>query len=367
MHTVAMERYVGLREVALHAGVHHSTVARVLKGNPAISRETTARVKTAINDLGYQPDPRLSALAEYRRQRRPPADATVIAWVNIDSVPKDHPDYWFGEAYRGAQTRASEFGYRIEEFCRRSLGVTLQRLMDIIYARGINGVIFDHPARNRVHLRLPWERFSMVKFGYEIVHPTLDVIVGHHFHKMRLVFRTLRKLGYKKIGAFLLPSNDERVNHQWSAAYLWEQQRLPPSQHIPLAFPSHTAWGEEYFRSWLKRVKPDAIIINKPNPYLDWLKKLRLNIPDDIGVASMYVPSNDRQLSGINPHFEDQGRAAVDRLITLLNTNQRGVPRLQTTMLIEPSWQQGHTAVHCSDEKAAKKAKLISPKPKKKP
>ena len=47
---------VKLKDVAALAGVSTSTVSRVCKDNPSISRETKERVRRAMEQLGYEPN-----------------------------------------------------------------------------------------------------------------------------------------------------------------------------------------------------------------------------------------------------------------------------------------------------------------------
>jgi LacI family gluconate utilization system Gnt-I transcriptional repressor len=64
--TVRRKRSTGrvtLAEVATLAGVSAMTVSRVLHGDGAVSPELSARVKAAVDKLGYLPDPAARALA----------------------------------------------------------------------------------------------------------------------------------------------------------------------------------------------------------------------------------------------------------------------------------------------------------------
>jgi LacI family gluconate utilization system Gnt-I transcriptional repressor len=54
---------VTLADVATLAGVSAMTVSRVLRGDGAVSAELAARVKSAVETLGYLPDPAARALA----------------------------------------------------------------------------------------------------------------------------------------------------------------------------------------------------------------------------------------------------------------------------------------------------------------
>ena len=46
---------VTIKDIARAAGVSHTTVSRALKGNPAISAETTERIQELAQQMGYIP------------------------------------------------------------------------------------------------------------------------------------------------------------------------------------------------------------------------------------------------------------------------------------------------------------------------
>ncbi len=55
-----------LKDVAMAAGVHHTTVSRALRDDPQISVATCTRVKELARSMEYQADPMLQALSRYR-------------------------------------------------------------------------------------------------------------------------------------------------------------------------------------------------------------------------------------------------------------------------------------------------------------
>lgn len=58
-----MERRPTIKDIAGVCGVHHATVSRALRGNPCVAPATLARINAAAKELGYEPDPMMSALA----------------------------------------------------------------------------------------------------------------------------------------------------------------------------------------------------------------------------------------------------------------------------------------------------------------
>jgi transcriptional regulator with XRE-family HTH domain len=67
-----------MKDVAKRAGVHHSTVSRVLSNSRQITESTRRRVLKAVEELGYRPNPYVSILMRSRsRRRRPEQGATL--------------------------------------------------------------------------------------------------------------------------------------------------------------------------------------------------------------------------------------------------------------------------------------------------
>lgn len=64
---------VTLKQVAAKAGVHVSTAWRALKNDTYVDAAKRARIRAVAKELGYTPDPMLTALSHYRggRIRRP--------------------------------------------------------------------------------------------------------------------------------------------------------------------------------------------------------------------------------------------------------------------------------------------------------
>ena len=96
----AQQRGARLVDIAAAAGVHHSTVSRVLNGDPAqsVRPETYERIMRAARQVGYRPN----ALARALKRSRTGAIVFVI--------PMLRNPIW-ASVQRGALQRAAERGY----------------------------------------------------------------------------------------------------------------------------------------------------------------------------------------------------------------------------------------------------------------
>lgn len=77
-------------------------------------------------------------------------------------------------------------------------------------------------------------------------------------------------------------------------------------------------------------------------PVVELLDRLRLRVPQDVGVAALYGTEQDRRnMAGIDGNLEQVGAAAVDLLVQKLQVNERGLPGQLREVLIAGSWQDG--------------------------
>ena len=97
---------VTLYDVAKHAGVSIATVSRVLHGQDRVRESTRARVRAAIDELGYVPDSAAQSLARSRKD--------VIGLVCVERDKPHHSNIesmsllFYDEVMRGVESRVRE-------------------------------------------------------------------------------------------------------------------------------------------------------------------------------------------------------------------------------------------------------------------
>ena len=99
---------VTLYDVARHAGVSIATVSRVLHGHGSVREDTGARVRSAIDELGYVPDGAAQSLARNRK------DVIGLVAVEHTGMKPDQYDIesmsllFYDEVMRGVELRIRE-------------------------------------------------------------------------------------------------------------------------------------------------------------------------------------------------------------------------------------------------------------------
>ncbi len=340
-----------LREIADKTGISRMAVSLALRGKSGVSEGTRKKVLKVAKELGYEPDPEVAKLLSHIRAKRSLDTKACLALLTSGATLQDWKRYSTERKYvEGAHARAKEYGYHIEEFWINEPGMTLSRLSNIIWSRGIEGVIIA-PLQTRLSgkvarsIRLDFNLFSAVEISETVEWPDLDRAVHDQYTSMLKALDELSGLNYQTIGLVLEEALDLRVNGKWTAAYLryrnqWDAKRLPPP--LILDFPRQAA-----FDRWFDRYRPNAII-SVDRFGLQLLIKRGLDVPGDLGYASLDVDGDADvypDVSGIDQNSEIVGAAAVDMLVAAIHRGHRGIPSHPVRVEVEGSWKPGKSTV----------------------
>lgn len=324
------------KDIAEKLGVHRTTVSMALRKNPRIPEETRQKVEQLAIDMGYVPDPMLSALSAYRSSRRPAAFQGVLAWViNSSGNYKSFMAY-----HDGVEAGARRHGFLVETMDLNGTGMTPGRLARSMRARSISGLLLCPQPRPHVTLDFPWEDFSAVTFGYTLESPLLHTIVPAQYRNLTRVMRELSHRGYRRIGLVLHAKHDARTDHNYLGAWYSERHFLPVRLD-PLLYENHHDYKEP-LRAWLRKWRPDAIIAGL-NSIIPNLQSLGLSIPDDIAVACPGLGDTDTNISGMREESFHVGEVAADFLVAMMQRGERGIPVHQQRIHVEGSWVEGST------------------------
>jgi LacI family transcriptional regulator len=338
-----MRKTVTIKDIAQEAGVSLMTVSRALRKQPVVSTKLKARIQEIADRLGYQPNPLVSALMSQRRAGKPAHYNLKLGYITQFPTRAGWKKIRiFGQFYDGAALGAARHGYQLEEFWLTEPGMTPQRMSKILITRNIHGLIIAPMPLPGTCVDFLWEHFSAVAIAYSLVEPGLHRIAHNHFNSMRLIMQKLWERGYRRPGLAMRRSLDERIHHQWLGGLLAEQKVLFKSPPVQPFLVSDEDWTETNFRKWLDRARPDVIIGH--HLYMEeWLQNSNRRVPEDIGLVNVDCPSRTGRASGIYENAPEIGEAASDSLVAILQRNERGVPDLPRTVLIQGVWVNGST------------------------
>jgi LacI family transcriptional regulator len=219
--------------------------------------------------------------------------------------------------------------------------MTPARMSDILAMRGIHGLIIGRLPPGQSALELAWERFSCVALGMTLRSPVLHHVTENHFDTVWQAMERCRERGYRRAGFVFSDANDSpRVGDRWLGAYLGQQLNFPPADRLApcLATPADAA----AFHAWLRRERPDALLVTHARPALAWLRELGRQAPRDFGLVDL---ENHPGLDCSGVHYDPAkvGALAVEMLIGLMHRNETGVPVDQHEVLLTGEWRDGGT------------------------
>ncbi|MEO5914805.1 MAG: LacI family DNA-binding transcriptional regulator [Luteolibacter sp.] len=334
---------VSLRDIGRILGVSHVTVSLALRDNPRISKKVREKIRKAAVEMGYQPDPMLAALAQYRKGKSTAPITAAIAWINTWNPPEGLRKYLEFNAYwEGASKAATKFGYRLEEF-RLGDGCTPGRLNQILTARGIVGILLPPQRPHPDWGDFPWENYSVVRFGRSLKSPGTHIVTADQVANTLLAFRKIQERGYKRIGFITHEGDIFERGHLFEAGYLMAQRGVPEKQRIPICTIGNgpRTGRVETVLAWKKKYKPDAVFTDMSETP-DILKRAGIRVPEDIGLAVTTVLDSTAD-AGINQNPEEIGRVGLLMLNSLINDGARGVPTIFRQNLVEGVWVDGST------------------------
>jgi DNA-binding LacI/PurR family transcriptional regulator len=312
-----------LKDVARSAGVSHMTVSRVVRGERTVAPATAARVRRCIRQLGYRPDPALSALAAYRTRRRSPAAANVLAFLEAEATP------YVARVREGAREEAGRLGYALNTFPLPAERAGQRQLCRQLFHRGIRGLLIG-PSNLALKLEgWAWDEFAMVAMGALRHEPALHAVAMDYFQGLHTAHEGLRRLGHRRIGLMLRHDLEARTGHLWLGAY----RTTPNAAMKPFLFHEGANLGRE-LGAWLRRERPDAVL----TIHREWHERLAR-----AGVAAAYLndtePHPGAPVIALNPRAI--GRESVQLANHLLLRREWGLPALPRTILLRGEWRPG--------------------------
>lgn len=319
-----MTRRVTQRDIARQAGVDVSTVCLCLNGHPRISDATREKVISIAKELGYKPDPALSAIAS-ARWSNPRGDAgRVLAFV-ADDFSRAEPELRL--VYEGVQVQAEVLGYRAEPL---SLGdypsaASLQR---VIRARGIRGMVVGQSRQELPASLFDESVVPVVHCGYlrdvpgDVVRPDLRSATAD-------LIEHLAAPG-KKVGCFLPIERELRSDRVILGAALAIARMLPRGRvKVTEVLPNFGTREVERFRS----SEPD-VIITLNEKYAARLLNEGSCSPRDMHTLHTLPPFEGKQ--GVDLRLHDVGRAGVNLLELKLRHQPLAAEPFRQTLLVAP-------------------------------
>jgi len=332
------------QHIAQVTGLSQTAVSLALRNSPEVSPATIKLVRAAAKRIGYRPDPLVSALMAQRQRRGPGTFRAKIAFVHAFPRRDDWRDYAYaGGCFRGAQATAQHRGYLCEPFWLRELGVTAQRLSQILWTQNVQGLLFAPLPVDFPLLEIDWKKFAALSLDYSLLRPVLNRVVDDHAFGIERVLVEVARRGYRRPGLVLRASQDVRTHHIRLGVFIVNCGLHADWQLVPPLILPEDRWDAALYAEWVQRERPDVVLTEEVElPAAT--RALGLRVPRDLGIAFFHKENLKRSISGLQIDAEKVGATAANILIRMIETNERGEATVPTTTLVQSfTWNDGST------------------------
>jgi LacI family transcriptional regulator len=306
---------VTIGDVAARAGVSIATVSRVVNGRYGVSAPTIERVRTVIDELGYES----SIVARSLRSQHTNVIGILVSGIEPFSA----------ELLKGASRALADTGYELVVY---SGGMSGHEGWERKYLSRLNGTLADGiilvtPTVVQVNTTHP-----VVAVDPHVGGSTLPVVDAENLEGARLATRHLLGLGHTRIG-FVAGRHDlvsaQRREEGFRMALADAGIELDPELVQRGAFTEATA--EAPARTLLSLAdRPTAIFAANDLSAIQVVRsalELGLSVPDDLSVVGFdNIPESalvDPPLTTVDQSIQRLGEAAVDVLVGLIERPER--------------------------------------------
>ena len=337
---------VTLKDIAAKVGVTKAAVSLALRDSPSISQAMRENIRRVAGEMGYEADPILQRLADYRWTGETRKFQSVIAWLNHWDQPERLRSYHeFEQYWRGAKLAAKRLGYRLEEFIWPA-GLAAKLAEKQLGDRGVLGVLI--PPHGGI--KFDWSdfdfgRFSLMRFGMSVPEPDSNLVTADHHRAVIMAITKIHEYGYRRIGFMFNEGHDQVMGGGFIGGYLYAQKllklgpQIPPMKTDLHRSPKGAAGFKTELDQWMKRYQPEAIL-NGFQEGPAFLQELGYRIPQDVAVAST-SPYDISVDAGIDQCPHAIGQIAAEMLIKQISLNERGEPADPCRILVESRWRDG--------------------------
>jgi LacI family transcriptional regulator len=339
---------ITLKDVARETGYHVTTISNALRDHPSIPEDTRHLIQAAAKRLGYEKNPVFFALSRFRKEGHVCGPRPRIAYLENFGLGSGRSRPPHQELIlAGAKRQASLLGYELDalavgedDYDARSLGRYLKK-------HDISGLIIGAFQPGFSEIALNWEDYALAKIHSRHTAPKTTVVGNDQLREVRLAFKKLAELGYKRIGLVVGRAEEDACAHRHSAGYLMEENGVPEEQRIaPLLVPynlDEASIGAMVGR-WVQRQRVDALI-STWNNMGTLLAAEKIKVPSEIALASLCLSEHSSpELAGIRPRYDLVGERAVSIVVTQLKAGDRGLTEFPSSIYVQSSWQDGKSA-----------------------
>lgn len=328
-----------LREIASRARVSAMTVSRALKNHPKQNPDTNRRIRELACQMGWKPNPLVSALMGQRvRQHGTRSTANLAILDPRWDDPAANADY-----IRGARQQAADLGYALDVFPYSPDKGSREKLRSILVARGIRGVILMPLPVGDDHVNFEFAGLAAATIGFSVQTPSLPRVANDAQSAVFDALHHLENQGYRRVGLVMARDANRRTLYLTSGARAAYQSFLSRNLKVfELILPNEKfdLQQREKIVSWIARYRIDGVISSAGDFYE---KVIQSRFPaTEVGYLHLHRHSMSH-VSSMDQMRTYQGRKAVDLVTAMIQRNETLPTEYPHTTLTPSVWREGTT------------------------
>ncbi|MBN1535385.1 MAG: LacI family DNA-binding transcriptional regulator [Anaerolineales bacterium] len=326
-----------IKQVAKAAGVSTQTVSRVINNRPDVAPETRERVRTVIDEMGYQP----SALARSLIQQRSYTLGVVTAGLKYIGPSR---------TLNGITSQAETMGYtlllkELSHFDTEDIEPIVSNLL----SRHVDGIVWAVPEVGENH---QWVEHALTDIPVPIVfltmekRPKLSIVKIDNYFGAKVATEHLLQQGYRHIGHISGPMDwweSRQRKAGWSAALQEAGLTVADSQCAEGNWSSSS--GESAFiklRSQFPEM--DAIFVANDQMALSVLQQAcrqGISVPAQLGVVGFDgLAESPYYWPSLTTVVQDQhllGCTTVEEIVRVIEQRRgKEIPTEPQTIIFQP-------------------------------
>lgn len=314
-----------IRDVAELAGVHPSTVSRVINNDSRISEKTKNKVLLIIKKLGYTPN----AIARGLKIKRT---------YTLGMLIPDITNPFFAEIARGVEDAANANGFNII-LCNTDDKLKKERIyLEILKGKRVDGLILGTAhIKDKSIIELEKKKFPYILLSRNVEGLDKNCVIVDDVAGGIMVTEYLIKLGHRRIAHITGPPTVRAANNRLEGyKFALEKHQIEYHEELVKEGDFRIKGGYQVMKRFLKLAEPPTAIFAANDLLalgaMQAIQKEKYHIPedfciigfDDIRLASFVYPP----LTTIRQPMLEMGALAVKMLLKIIEEgefNQRKI------------------------------------------
>lgn len=332
---------VTLSDIAKKAGVSKASASLALNGKPGVSAKLQQKIQLIATEMGYHKDPALSRIAACRWKSTEAPAGSVLGFLATANplYPRIKPNPSQFSLYAAAAGHAAHLGYQIQ-FIDCSRYTEPKKLSDMLYHRGIQGLVIGNIYDQKFADEFEWDKFYSVAAFEGYVQVPVEQVSHSYTHALTKCWNMMRSYGMERIGLVLFQYKEKYFgNTMLCSLFEYLKQDIDPCNRLPTLFyetPEQTV-------QWVQDQKPEVLIGFNDTFYWRLLEQ-SVRFPEDVSFVSLMrnedAPLHE-QLAGISSSMLQMGIFAVDRVDSLIRQGGPHIPEYPISHRFMGPWKDG--------------------------